>query len=152
MKKKYFDEYGCSSKLYCAWKHMKERCYSKNCKDYKNYGERGIVVCEEWKNDYLSFKKWSLANGYAPSLTLDRIDVDGNYDPSNCRWTTWKEQANNKRNLRLITFNGETKTLTEWATITGIRLTTLYMRLVVRKWPVEKALTTKVERGVQHCG
>lgn len=151
MKRKYFDEYGCSSRLYNSWKHMKERCYDTNCKDFIHYGARGITVCESWKTDFLAFKSWALANGYKQGLTIERIDYNGNYEPSNCKWATRREQNNNRRNLHLLTFNGETKTLTEWSNITGIKAPTLYMRLKVYGWSVEKTLTTRVGRGGDTC-
>lgn len=152
MKRKYFDEYDCSSRLYCIWKHMKERCHSKNCKDFANYGARGISVCDEWKNDFLSFKKWALENGYNEALTLDRIDSNGNYEPTNCRFATRKEQNNNKRDNHYLTHNGETKTLSEWSKETGLNVTTILMRISKYKWSVEKALTTQSrKRGASRC-
>lgn len=151
MKKRYFDEYGCSSKLYSSWKHMKERCYSPNCKDYKNYGGRGITVCDAWREDFLTFKNWAIANGYKPKLTIDRIDCNGNYEPSNCKWSTRREQNNNRRCLHYLTYKGETKTISEWSTITGIAVSTLYMRLSSYGWSIEKALETKVRGGVKVC-
>lgn len=146
MRKKYFDEYGTSSRLYFRWCHMKERCYSPSSRSYRHWGGRGITMCDEWKNDFLAFKEWALANGYKDGLSIDRINNDGNYEPSNCRWTTMKTQSNNRRGLHHITHNGETKTITEWSNITGIPVTTLYMRLKTYGWSVEKTLETNVQK------
>ena len=85
------------NRLYRIWKGMKGRCYVKTNTAYKNYGAKGVTICDEWKNNYSSFKDWALANGYEDGLTIDRIDPFGNYEPSNCRWSTYLEQAHNKR-------------------------------------------------------
>ena len=146
MRKKYFDEYGTTSSLYNSWKHMKERCYNPSCHDYHYWGGRGITVCDAWKNDFLAFKEWALANGYEKGLTIDRINNDGNYEPSNCRWATKKVQTNNRRGLHYITHKGETKTITEWSYLTGVAPSTLYMRLNAYGWSVEKTLETSVQR------
>ena len=116
------------TRLYGIWKGMNERCNTKSCSTYKNYGARGICVCKEWR-EYTVFKEWALSNGYSDDLTIDRIDVNGNYEPNNCRFATTKEQANNKRSNRYITYNGETKTLMEWSEIFGIKYATLWARL-----------------------
>lgn len=134
------------SRLYECWHAMKKRCLNKHSAKYINYGGRGITICEEWKNDYVSFSVWAKQNGYNDSLTLDRIDVNGNYCPENCRWADRKTQQRNKRNNRNITFNGETHTLIEWSEITGINQSTISGRLDKYGWSVEKALTVKANR------
>lgn len=85
------------TRLYAIWHAMKQRCFNPNHKNYVDYGGRGIKVCEEWKNDFQAFYDWAMANGYEESLSIDRINNDGNYEPQNCRWVTMKEQCNNRR-------------------------------------------------------
>ena len=99
---------------------MRRRCGDPKDAGYRNYGERGITVCDEWVNDYAAFREWSNANGYADDLTIDRIDNDKGYSPDNCRWTTMKVQSNNTRVNHRVTYQGETHTLSEWGDILGI--------------------------------
>ena len=115
--------------LTVVWNSMKKRCYNSSNSHYKDYGGRGITVCDEWKNDFQTFFDWAMANGYSTNLEIDRIDVNGNYEPSNCRWVTILEQAKNKRNTLRAEFNGEMMTLTEIANITGIPYNSLRNRL-----------------------
>lgn len=129
------------SKLYGVWSSMKSRCYNSHNKHYSDYGERGVTVCDEWRNSYESFESWSLGNGYTSGMTIDRIDNNSGYSPDNCRWADRATQANNRRSNRLIVYNGETHNLTEWAQITGVNYKLLHRRLS-DGWSVERALTT----------
>lgn len=129
------------TRLYGIWKNMKTRCYCKTYKLYEYYGKRGITVCDEWKNDFQSFYDWSMSNGYKDDLSIDRIDNEGNYDPSNCRWATKSEQAENRRNCIYISFHGKTQTISKWSKELGINRMTLKSRLD-RGWDIEKAFTT----------
>lgn len=116
------------TRIYAIWADMKDRCYNSKNRAYKHYGNRGIIVFEDWKNDFMAFYNWSMSNGYTDKLTIDRIDVNGNYEPNNCRWVTQKEQANNKRNSREITLFGETKTVYEFEKIYKVKALLLYNR------------------------
>ena len=127
------------TRLHHIWKSMKQRCFDSNCINYKKYGAKGISICEEWKN-FEYFANWSIANGYSDGLTIDRIDASGNYEPSNCRWVSYKVQANNRSSNRYIEMNGISHTLAEWSDITGIKLSTIHARLK-RGWNPEKTLT-----------
>lgn len=115
------------SRLYNIWRHMRRRCYDSGDKDFPNYGGRGITFCEEW-GSYLRFREWAVCNGYNDGLTIDRIDNNGNYEPSNCRWTTLTVQNNNRRNNVWLTYKGKSRTIAEWSRITGIKLKTMYSR------------------------
>lgn len=135
------------NRLFEIYRHLNYRCYHKNNPDYKDYGNRGIKVCAEWLGDngFFNFKKWSMENGYSEELTLDRIDVNGDYEPNNCRWTTNKVQQRNKRNNFYITYNGETRPCNEWAEIKHMNPHSLYYRLKTAGWSVEKALETPIK-------
>lgn len=116
-------------RLYEIWKGMKRRCYDVKRKEYKNYGGRGIEVCDEWANNFSAFYTWALENGYNNALTIERNDVNGNYEPSNCRWATKKEQANNRRDNQFLTYNGKTQTIAQWAKELNINQNTLRNRI-----------------------
>ena len=101
--KSYFTKHGfCKERLYRLWNDIKKRCYNPNYKQFKDYGGRGIIMCNEWLSDYMAFRNWALSNGYDPNAkfgecTIDRIDVNGNYQPDNCRFVSMKIQNSNKR-------------------------------------------------------
>lgn len=116
-------------KIYKTWESMKQRCFNKNRKEYKNYGGRGVRVCEEWISDFINFYNWSIENGVDLDLSIDRIDVNGNYEPDNCRWITFREQQNNKRYNHLLTFEGESKTIAEWERELGYKKGVLRMEI-----------------------
>lgn len=121
-----------NTRLYNIFNKIKGRCYNENNPAYKNYGGRSIKVCDEWldkENGFINFYNWAINNGYKKNLTIDRIDVNGNYEPKNCRWVTAKVQSNNKRNNRIIEYQGKQYTLTQLSEKLGIKLTTLEWRL-----------------------
>lgn len=131
---------GFGTRLYEIWRQMHRRCYGKNTKAYKDYGGRGITVCKEWR-EFESFEKWALFGGYQNDLTIDRIDVNGNYCPENCRWATVKEQSNNRRSCHFVKFNGETHTISEWADIYKVDQRKLYDRLSRYGWDIGVAVS-----------
>ena len=126
-----------NTRLYRIRNGMLFRCYNKNSSDYANYGGRGISVCNEWKDSFENFYNWAMSNGYAEGLTIDRINNNGNYDSSNCRWVSMKLQSRNTRTNHLYTYKGETKTIAEWAEITGIGHDTLTYR-IKHNYPEDK--------------
>lgn len=130
------------TRLYTIWAQMKSRCLNPNSNNYDRYGERGIKVCEEWLNNFVAFHDWAIENGYDDELTIDRIDNNGDYEPTNCRWATIEEQANNKRSSCLIEYKGERKTIAQWANLLNINEKMLRRRMD-RGWDVERALTEK---------
>ena len=131
------------TQIYRTWVNIKTRCYNKNQKSYQHYGGRGITVCKEWRENFREFYDWAMANGYQEGLTIDRKDNDGNYEPSNCRWVTRKEQMNNYRGNHLVTIDGETHTITEWSKITGVPAGRIVARINKLGWEPEKAVTDK---------
>lgn len=130
------------TRLYNIWSKMNSRCYCKSATQYPNYGERGIKVCDEWRK-FIPFYEWSMKNGYRDDLSIDRIDNDGDYCPENCRWVTWKQQANNRRNTRYLTYNGKTMCVKDWEIETGINSVIIKHRIDRQGWSVERALTEK---------
>lgn len=135
------------SRLYRIHHMMLCRCYTKSTTNYDLYGGRGIRVCEEWrgKNGFMNFYNWSMKNGYSDELSIDRIDVNGNYEPNNCRWATHEEQSNNMRRNKFLEYGGERLTVSQWARKLGINYNTLDKRLR-KSWSVEDALTKPIDK------
>ena len=132
--------------LYGVWNSMKQRCNNPNSTSFKSYGARGISVCEEWENDFYNFYEWAISNGYAKGLSIDRIDVNGNYEPGNCRWADNITQANNKRNNVCYELNGETKTINQWCREYNISYSVVHQRIKKFGYTLKEALETPVKK------
>ena len=119
-----------NNRIYDIWTGIRKRCFTNTFtnEDYKNYGGRGIKMCDEWKNDFTNFYNWALQNGYREDLTIDRIDVNGNYEPSNCRWSTKSEQSQNRRGVHKLLYNGKYMFITDIAKVIGIKRNTILER------------------------
>ena len=132
--------------FYSSWEKMKARCLNESCPDYHRYGGRGITVCNEWLS-FENFHKdmytgWLFHSRLFKDTSIDRVGNNGNYSKENCKWSTRKEQCNNRRSNRLIEHDGETLNLREWSEKLGINRTTITQRLDSYGWSVERALTT----------
>lgn len=136
------------TRLYHIWNGINARCSNPNNKDYKDYGARGIKVCEEWK-DSARFFKWALENGYEDFLTIDRIDNNKGYCPENCRWISIEKQQVNKRNVRNIEYNGETHCIAEWNRILRFPKGTIESR-IWHGWDNERALSEPIHSNKSH--
>lgn len=140
---------GCNERLFKVYGAIKQRCCNPNYFQYKDYGGRGITICQAWLNDYGTFRDWAYANGYTEEIlpngvnkwTIDRIDVNGDYEPDNCRWITTQEQQFNKRDNVVLTYEGETMTATEWAHKLELSPNIIWARLK-NGWSVKEALET----------
>lgn len=133
------------TKLYKVWCGIKERCNNPNHKSYNRYGGRGISVCDEWSASYASFKEWANTNGYTEGLTIDRIDNNGNYEPTNCRFVKYSEQNRNYSRNHNLTYNGRTQCISDWANEVGVNRSTILFRLKSGK-TVGEALENKDRR------
>lgn len=135
------------TRLYYVWRSIRYRCERESSSEYPSYGGRGISVCAEWRDSFPAFQEWALSNGYdenAPrgECTIDRIDVDGDYEPSNCRFVSIEAQANNRRNNRYVIVNGVTRTVSEWCRENGLSRATVDSRLKMG-WEPARAVTAK---------
>lgn len=141
---------GSYDKLHAIWAQMRYRCNNQNAKNYHNYGGRGITVCDEW-NDYTMFKKWAISNGYNENVergrcTIDRIDVNRNYCPENCRFIDIETQERNKRNNRYVTINNKTQSVAEWCEELDRNYNTVFTR-IKRNWNETEAILTPTPTG-----
>jgi hypothetical protein len=139
------DSNGNAPRLYGIWRNMKQRCYNPKATKFEIYGGRGISVCDDWRFDYMKFHVWSMSNGYADHLSIDRIEGDDGYYPENCRWISVSRQNMNKNNNRFVVYNGQEKTLMEWSKELGIKFTTLKARLDQYGWSVDEAFNKPVK-------
>ena len=143
----------CGTRLHKIWRSMLQRCNDKNHHAYPYYGGRGVKVCEEW-SDFTRFEKWAFENGYDTTAargvcTLDRTDNSKGYSPDNCRWVEHKKQMRNIRTNRLLTYDGVTRPMCEWAELRGLSESTLYARLSKLGWSVEDALNRPLKKAVR---
>lgn len=134
------------TRLYSIWNDIKRRCLNKKRCAYKHYGGRGITVCLAWLQ-FPPFYQWAISHGYQKELTIERKNNDGNYCPENCIWIPLEEQARNRRDSHYITYNGETKTIAEWAEIRNIGYGTLWFRLTKTDWNIEQAFNAPIKRN-----
>lgn len=128
-------------RIYDIWRAMKERCYNPNNISYKNYGGRGICVCDEWINNYPSFRDWAISSGYKDDLSIDRIDCEKDYSPENCRWASRKQQNNNTRHNTIIFAFGKSQTLSQWSEEVGLSTDVISARIKRLGWSAEDALS-----------
>lgn len=135
-----------NTRLYQTWLGMRFRCENPKSDSYKNYGGRGIRVCEEWQR-FEPFFEWAMTHGYSDELTIDRIDVNGNYEPSNCRWADNFTQHYNTRKTRYLTVRGQRKSIGEWCRITGLPRELVYDRVFRSGWSAEQALSLPLSQG-----
>jgi|AGTN01.1.fsa_nt_gi hypothetical protein len=131
---------GKQTRLYMIWGGMRQRCSNPNHIGYKDYGGRGITVCDEWKS-FKAFHTWAMSNGYTDGMSIDRKDNDASYCPSNCQWIPREEQGIHTHRIHFLTLNGATKSITEWSRLTGIGRATITKRINILGWPIERALT-----------
>lgn len=129
-----------SKRLYTIYYGIKARCYKTSSPKYKDYGARGIIMCNEWLNSFDSFCEWSLSNGYADNLSIDRIDNNGNYEPSNCRWATNTTQCTNTRATRFFTHNGKTQPMSHWAKELNMNPSSLRRKLINKGMTLEEVI------------
>lgn len=134
-----------NTRLYRIWCDIKNRCYNSKVSNYSSYGGRGIRICDDWM-DPIKFFEWANQSGYSDGLTIERIDIDGDYTPSNCKWITLSEQQFNKTTSHIIEINGESKCLREWCMVYDMPYKTVHRRINNLGWEPLVALTTPVRK------
>jgi len=132
---------GKKTRLYGIWMRMKQRCLDVACSDYKNYGGRGIKICDEWLG-YKNFHDWAISHGYKKNLTIERCNNAGDYEPDNCEWITAEKQARNKRTNRFITYKGKKKILSEWCKI--LKMDHSLLRYRLKHWDIERSFNQPI--------
>lgn len=138
------------TRLYSIWRSIKKRCYDPKNPSYKYYGLKGIEMCDEWRNDYMSFRNWALSSGYKDGLTIDRKNNSLGYFPNNCKWSTYLEQENHRSNNHKVTYNGVGLNVSQWCAITGVPKSTFlgHIKKYGDERAVEMALTNFTEKRV----
>lgn len=141
------------TRLYNTWCNMKRRCNNPSSQEYKYYGAKGIHLCADWNNGFVSFMNWAYANGYNDSLTIERIDYNKDYCPNNCKWIPFNEQSKNKRNNRFITYKGKTQILADWCRELNLDYDFIEKRMSVNGFTFEQAINVpKFHRKDSYCG
>lgn len=133
-----------NTKLYGIWNAMKQRCYNPNYHAYKNYGGRGIIICDDWVNSFNNFYNWAINNGYQEGLSIERINVDDNYYPNNCTWITLAQQAQNRRSCHMFCYNNKKQNLTQWCNELGLDYKLVHNRIFKLNWSFERAISEPV--------
>lgn len=138
-------------RLRVIWRGMRKRCYNRRCKDYPHYGGRGVRMCAEWRDDFESFFSWAMANGYRSDLTIDRVAVNRDYFPGNCRWVSRRAQASNRTSNTLVTVDGHTMTVERWSEESGTPDYTIVRRLAAG-WDPKDAVYRPPRRTKRRAG
>lgn len=134
------------SKLYRKWAGMKQRCYNNSIASFKDYGGRGIKVCNEWKDSFETFRDWALSHGYSDDLTIERIDTEKDYCPNNCMWIPFNKQQGNRRICYSFVHNGESKNLADWCRDLNLDYYMVHNRIYKLGWSFEKAISEPVHK------
>lgn len=140
-----------NTRIYRIYKKINRRCNIESDPAYQNYGGRGIKMCKEWEDSFEAFYEWSLESGYSDSLSIDRIDNNGDYCPENCRWSTYEEQANNRRSCINVTYQGRTQTVKQWCKELGLRTGTVYSR-IEHGWSAKEAIAYNKDARIKKRG